>query len=435
MVSRVKKLLNPSNRIESKYGMVMTKSVLMIAYHFPPIRHSSGIQRTLKFATYLRDYGWQPIILSVNPIAYPETGNDQLKDIPKDVPVYRAFALDTVRHLSFKGKYPFFLGNPDRWKTWVPFAIRLGKKIVKKHNPAALWSTYPIPSAHVIGAALKRHSNLPWVADFRDQMIEPGFPPNPIRYAKYEKIEKRTIQESDAAVFTTPGTVRVYTERYPTYSSEKWHLIENGYDEENFARASKRPPSKRNDNEIVLVHAGILYPRERDPTHFFDALSELKQENYFVDKSVQVILRATGHDEYYAPILEEKGISDIVMLAPGIAYEDALTEMMSADGLLLFQAQGCNNQIPAKIYEYMRAQRPLLALTDPIGDTATVTNTANAGIVAPLDRVNDIKSAMQEFIRQIQENSYSVAAMSDVAKYSRQHGAKKLASILDLLTA
>jgi len=94
------------------------KRVLMIAYHYPPLRGSSGIQRTLAFSRYLREYGWQAIVLTAHPRAYPETGEDQLGDVPVDVPVYRAFALDASRHLSVRGAYPKLIALPDRWSSW-----------------------------------------------------------------------------------------------------------------------------------------------------------------------------------------------------------------------------------------------------------------------------------------------------------------------------
>lgn len=86
--------------------MNKNKRLLMVAYHFPPVRVSSGIQRTLKFCTYLREHGWDPLILTIAPRAYEVTSPDQLKEIPDDVIVERAFGLDTSRHLSFRGKYP-----------------------------------------------------------------------------------------------------------------------------------------------------------------------------------------------------------------------------------------------------------------------------------------------------------------------------------------
>ena len=77
--------------------MHKNKRVLIVAYHFPPVKVSSGIQRTLKFCTYLREYGWDPLVLTIAPSAYEMTSYDQLQEIPNDVIVERAFGLDTSR--------------------------------------------------------------------------------------------------------------------------------------------------------------------------------------------------------------------------------------------------------------------------------------------------------------------------------------------------
>lgn len=96
----------------------MVKRVLMIAYHFPPMHGSSGMQRTLRFARYLPDHGWEPIVLAPSPRAYQQTDSGQLADIPQQVRVHRAFALDTARHLTVMGRYPRVLALPDRWVSW-----------------------------------------------------------------------------------------------------------------------------------------------------------------------------------------------------------------------------------------------------------------------------------------------------------------------------
>ena len=94
------------------------KRVLMIAYHFPPLAGSSGIQRTLRFVQHLPAFGWEPSVLTADPRAYERTSDDLDAEVPPEVPVVCAFALDTARHLSVAGRYPGFLARPDRWLTW-----------------------------------------------------------------------------------------------------------------------------------------------------------------------------------------------------------------------------------------------------------------------------------------------------------------------------
>jgi glycosyltransferase involved in cell wall biosynthesis len=158
----------------------------------------------------------------------------------------------------------------------------------------------------------------------------------------------------------------MYAERYPEIPASRWAVIANGYDEENFRRVEQgmvaRPPGQR---PLTLVHSGVLYPSERDPSAFFGALADLKRTGLVSAAQLQIVLRATGQDDYHRRLIETYGVQDLVTLAPVIAYEAALREMLEADGLLLFQGANCDHQIPAKIYEYLRVQRPLLALTNP----------------------------------------------------------------------
>lgn len=153
----------------------MGKRVLLIAYHFPPIRISSGIQRTLKFATYLQAFGWKPTVLTVHPRAYETVSDDQLSEVPGDIVVQRAFAMDTARHLAVRGRYMGSLALPDRWISWLPAAVWDGLRLIREQRPAVIWSTFPIATAHLIGGVLHWATGLPWIADFRDSMTEDDY--------------------------------------------------------------------------------------------------------------------------------------------------------------------------------------------------------------------------------------------------------------------
>lgn len=158
---------------------VAPRRVLMIAYHFPPLAGSSGIQRTLRFAQHLPAHGWEPLVISANPRAYENTSDDLLGEIPPGTIVRRPFALDTARHLAIKGRYPGFMARPDRWVSWRFAGVREGLRMIREFQPQAIWSTYPIATAHLIGHELACRSGLPWVADFRDPMAQEGYPSDP----------------------------------------------------------------------------------------------------------------------------------------------------------------------------------------------------------------------------------------------------------------
>lgn len=410
----------------------MVKRVLMIAYHYPPSRGSSGIQRTLKFSRYLPEFGWEPIVLTAHPRAYPSIAHDQVGEVPDQVPVHRAFALDTSRHLSVMGRYPGMLALPDRWVSWWLGAVPAGLRLIRQYRPDAIWSTYPIATAHLIGLSLQRLTGIPWVADFRDPMTDIDYPPNPFTRRIYRWIEGQAVTQCARAVCTTPGTVAQYANDFPHIPSSRFSLVENGYDEENFTAAGAAATAGAAEGQpFTLIHSGIVYPSERNPIPLFEALAELLRQRVISVANFKLVLRATGHDGYLRELTERYGIEEIVELAPPISYQEALSEMLAADGLLILQASNCNRQVPAKLYEYLRARRPILALTDLAGDTAATLRNAGVDTIAPLDSKQDIMRALPAFLALARQNQAPIATMGKVLASSRKSRTAELASILD----
>ena len=254
------------------------KRLLMVAFHFPPFAGSSGIQRTLRFVQHLPAFGWEPIVLTADPRAYERTSEDLSAEVPAGTVVERAFALDTARHLSFKGRYPGFLARPDRWITWALAAVPAGLKLARRYSPHAMWSTYPIASAHAVGRAIALRSGLPWIADFRDPMAQEGYPADAKVWRSFKNIEEWTIRESAASVFTTPGAARMYRDRYPDAAS-RMHIVENGYDEPTFAAVEEdRTSDPLTPGAVTLLHSGVVYPWERDPSCLLRALRRLADQ-------------------------------------------------------------------------------------------------------------------------------------------------------------
>jgi glycosyltransferase involved in cell wall biosynthesis len=408
------------------------KKVLMVAYHYPPYGGGSGIHRTLKFSRYLSEYGWQPIILTISPHAYPRTEHTE-RSVPPGVLTSRAFALDTARHLSLRGAYPQWMAIPDRWVTWWPTAVGIGANLIRKHQPDVIWSTYPIATAHMIGLALRRLSGLPWVADFRDPMVEKiageDFPRDPMVRKASSWIEDRTVKFCSRAVFTTSGTRAMYANRFSEVPSTRWTVIANGYDEEDFAAAERHVPAALKKKPIILLHSGVLYPFERNPMPFFEALAGLRRSGKISPSSLKVVLRATGHDDDYRFSLRKLGIQDIVSLEPTIPHNDAVREMLNAHGLLIFQAGNSNRQIPAKAYECLRARRPIFAMTDPGGETAALLRTEGVESIVRLDVKDDIARGLLSFLATLDDDRTNVRPPAH--HHSRQARTQELAALLD----
>ncbi len=415
-------------------GALLVKRVLMVAFHFPPQRGSSGIQRTLKFTQHLPGLGWEPLVLTAHRRAHPDTGPEQMGEIAPGLVVRRAFALDTARHLAWRGKYLGWMALPDRWVSWVLGAIPAGMALVRRYRPALIWSTYPIASAHLVGLALRRLTGLPWVADLRDPMIDDSHPSGRLKRAVTGWIEAQTLRHCSRAVCTTPGAVRAYQERYPALPPGRLCLIENGYDEQAFAAAETQAAAAAH-GPLTLLHSGIVYPSERDPRPLFAALAALRARGRIAAGSFRLVLRAAVHEAWLAQLAAEHGVEDLVEIVPPLPYRAALAEMLGAGALLVLQAANCNAQVPAKLYEYLRARRPLLALTDADGDTARLLRQAGIDTIGPLDDASGIVTALERFLDLVAAGKAPLAPERVVRAQERRARTLQLAALFDAVVA
>jgi len=412
------------------------RRVLLIAFHFPPFKGSSGLERTLAFCRHLRASGWQPTVLSASPRAYPAVSNERIGDIPADVGVERAFALDTSRHLAIRGAYPSWAALPDRWISWVVGALPAVLRRVRRERPSAIWSTYPIATAHIIGWGLHRLTKLPWIADFRDPMVEydarkrAWAPANAaVRKARLW-IEKRCAEHAAGVVFCTHGALEIFIERHPGFHRERAVVIPNGFDESAFAGLSPMrddcPPGV-----VKLLHSGVLYPGpDRDPGAFLRGVRSFLDARPDWSDRLRIVLRATGFDSTYAPVIASLGLERVVELAPPLPYRQALSEMLGADALLVFQGYTSNPAIPAKAYEYLRARRPILALLDSAGDTAKLLRDARVGTILPIEDSDEISRALGAFLEGVTNGTHPVLGEAQAAAYERSIGAQRLAELL-----
>jgi hypothetical protein len=250
-------------------------------------------------------------------------------------------------------------------------AVPAGEKLIEQYHPEVIWSTYPIATAHLIALRLHRRTGIPLVADFRDPMAQEGYPADPRTHRMFLDIERDLVRDASRLVFVTPSARELYRERYPATPDERFALIENGYDEESFAAAERgldRTPL--NPGCFTLLHSGIVYPSERDPTALFAALGRMRGDGRIRADRFRIRFRAPVHDDLLRRLAEASGSADVVEILPAMPYGEALNEMLRADGLLLMQGANCNEQIPAKLYEYFRARRPILGLADPAATAA-----------------------------------------------------------------
>ena len=405
--------------------------VLMIAYHYPPFSGSSGIQRALRFSQDLPVFNWQPSVLSAHPRAFERASDDLLNDVPAGVDVQRAFALDASRHLSVFKRYPGWIARPDRWISWLFGALVTGFRMIRQHRPNIIWSTYPIATAHLIGYWLSRLSGIPWVADFRDPMAHVGYPPDKATWDSYLSVEQKVFAQASRVVFTTPGAARLYAQRYMP-QAHRIRIIENGYDEASFSNLAL-PTSQPalNPGKFTLLHSGIVYPEWRDPKELFAALRRLIDTGAIDSDSIRVRFRASGHPDFLTSLVASHNLNDLVQILPPVGYRTALAEMCAADGLLVLQSDDCNDQIPAKVYEYLRAQKPILGICGDAGDTADVLRQAGFKHLAPLEQSQRIGNALVNFLHDIRNGATPSSNRKFVESASRRAKAGALADLFN----
>lgn len=408
----------------------IVRTVLLVAYHFPPLFGSSGLQRTLRFAQYLPEFGWTPIVLTVRPAAYEETDESLVAQIPAGCEIVRTRCLDARRHLSIRGRYPAFAALPDRWASWRLWAVPTGLHLTHKRGVQAIWSTYPIATAHKVGASLAKRTGLPWIADFRDPMAQDGYPTDRRRWQAFKRIEESAAARAARLVFVSPSALDTYRDRYPATPAEHFVLIENGFDQGTFDDYTDAETT-RSEGPPMLLHSGIVYPKERDPRALFEALGRLYTDRCIRPGDFVIRFRAPVHEDLLLELARQQRVEAFVEIRPPIPYGDALREMLAADALLVMQAASCNQQTPAKLYEYLRAGRPILGLTDPEGDTGRALRNLGYPFVTELESAAAIEKALPTFIQALVDGTLPTASPAEVQRFSRRALTGRLASLLD----
>ena len=341
----------------------------------------------------------------------------------------RALALDTARHLSIKGKYLQTLALPDRWSTWWFSAVLSGLREIRRQQPQLIWSTYPITTAHLIGRTLARLSGLPWVADFRDPMINGDYPSDPMQRRVWQWLERGVMKDAARCVFTTERAAQTYRDRYPHWAY-KCTVVENGYDEDAF---QGNEPLREGvaEGQLLLLHSGIMYPRDRDPSPFFAVIRQLLDQGLVNRDRLKVRFRAPKHAHEVMALAEQHGLQGVVEVAPPIPYRQAIAEMMGADLLLVFQGSHFNAQIPAKIYEYLRTGQPIFALVDPAGDTASQLRQFQGLTLCDIRDEQDIAQGLQAWLSGKEGHLAARANRQAAQVFSRSAQAGELSALMD----
>ncbi|MFT3804571.1 MAG: polysaccharide deacetylase family protein [Burkholderiaceae bacterium] len=410
----------------------MQRTAFLIALHSPPHSSSSGAQRTLHLARELVKQGWRPVIITVPPFTLSEEVDRSVEPID-EFDTERIFAFNTAKHFAIFRRYPSWLAIPDWYWTWPLFFRLRMARLMKRYRPELIWSTQPVPSAHVIATHIKRTSDLPWVADFRDPLVYGDGSVDGMLEKRRAALEREVALNADHITFASPSARKNFLVRHPEAEARS-SVILNGYDPSLFSHNSGcQERSHEGRVKFRLVHSGHVYADIRNPTGLLQALQLIKHDQSDIYRSIEVIFRGSGSDEWLQDLIARHEVEPTVQVLPSLSREAAVQEMEQADCLIVLQRSGANAQIPAKIYEYACSGRPILGLVDPAGDSAAALGDMGYSAICSPDDPAAIRDLIVSFVSDAQRSLpiWYVADEQTLARFTRQAGSRQFCSLFE----
>ena len=423
------------------------KKVLIVAY-FPP--HPQASPRILGLAKYLPEFGWQPIILTApvgdnldSQFRVIETGYHDVLGFWKKLlglnPKYeltRTRVKDGIGITSKNFIFDFFLAfcaaiitYPDSDRGWKLFAVKAGSELLQNEDIDAIISSSSPVTSHLIAKGLKRKHKIPWVADFRDLWTQNhNYGYGPLRRLIDKRLELKTLLPADALVTVS----QPWAEKLRVFNNGKAaYVITNGFDPEKMSKEQLDLTSK-----FTITYTGNIYPGKQDPSKLFAALKDLISDR--LRDPNEVAVRFYGSKiEWLDKEVERYGLSSVVKQYGFEPKQIALEKQRESQLLLLLNWEDPQEQgvYPGKVFEYLAAQRPIIA-TGGFGNDVIerLLDETTAGIYCKT--VEGIKSILRELYSEYKlkgKITYN-GDMAKINKYSHREMARKFAEVLDSLT-
>jgi len=399
-------------------------------------------------AKYLSEYGWSPVILTaalpaeperrfeVVQTAYPggatsqwkqKLGLDKAKGFQEQIGITPASRKGKVSIINkFVNIARAIVAYPDDEKTWYPFAVSEGHKLIKSGQFDAIISSAGPYTCHLIAKELKARHGLPWIADFRDLWTQNHYYSyGSLRLLFERRLELKTLGVADALVTVSePLAQKLKT----LHRNKRVSVINNGFDIDDVDTA---PLTK----QLTITYTGQLYQGKRDPALLFQAVSALIAAGAI--NASQIRIRFFGDAPFW---LEQEimqyGLSEVVSLHSNVPRDVALYKQRESHALLLLNWDDPSEQgvYTGKVFEYLAAKRPILALGGPSGVVKELLNETNAGV--HINALDDLKDLLLFWYKEFKQNS-SVNYHGNwdaIEKYSHREMARKFAHLLDQFT-
>lgn len=429
------------------------KKVLIITYYWIP-SGGAGVQRWVKFAKYLRDFGWEPIIYTPENPEFPSIDNSFEKDISSDIQVIKTKIWEpynVYRNLMGKKDQPinagfisenkkqgwkdklsiWIRGNfliPDPRRFWIKPSIKFLTDYLKKNPVDAVITTGPPHSMHMIGLGLKKKFfAIPWVADFRDPWTNIDF----YKDLKLNVISDKIQHSKEKKVVTTADLVMVVSngmkEEFKTLKPKNIQVIPNGYDDSDIQNVNVAL-----DKKFTISHIGTLNSA-RNPQTLWKVLSQICAEDAEFKADLQIQL--VGKVDF--SVLEDIKQSDLTENLQKIDYlshSEAIATQQSSQVLLLLINNTGNAKgiLTGKFYEYLAAKRPILAVGPTDGDAAAVLNETGAGVMVGFKEEKATEQAILDFYNRYKSGNLQFEPNS-VELFSRRSLTEELSKLLNSL--
>jgi glycosyltransferase involved in cell wall biosynthesis len=373
------------------------RRVLMVAYHFPPLA-TGGVRRTLEFVRHLPEYGWQPLVLTIDPrTSHYKSDPASLSSIPEGLVVVRTPTCEPLwafRNLPrcHMGRLIDLLMPVDRSVTWVGTAVRAGLRMIEEFDPEVIYSSSSPYSAHLIAWRLHQLTKIPWVADWRDLWTQciAWQGPTLLHLCFHRWLERLWWQAAAVTVTHSLGHRCLIQRDLPTLPGNRLEAVLMGYDPGEFETIKAKKYEK-----FTILYVGTFYgvpvlspqsgvarirswlvdhfldPRgiryltqDSSPLYFLRALRQVLDARPELSERIQVHFlgfpRAGNVDA-----VKQLGLEDVVQHVGQVPFGEAVGCMKGAHILLLVMLpseEGRSDFVPSKVPEYIGAQRPILAM-------------------------------------------------------------------------
>jgi glycosyltransferase involved in cell wall biosynthesis len=426
-------------------GQKVRSRILIISYLFPPAG-GIGVQRALSLARYLPNSGFEVHVLRASNAAAPVFDPALCQRVPASVQVHGSFTPEApfwLRHtvwnwLSRKKKaspkpatqvsMPSTsppatsksgglkslatrmirrILSPEPEVLWYPFALRAASHVVRQYGIDTVMVTAPPFSAFLVGNALKRRfPHLKYVADFRDEWL--SFYIKDFEYQSGEharrratEIERATVESADLVVAVATTSLKEIRGRYPELPGSKFLCISNGFDPEAFSGFDPRPNTEKN---LIVTHVGTAY-KTSSPQFYLDAVDALPDD---VRNRIETRFIGRITDAERQQFENRKSNTRLLGFMP---QTEALRSMEDTDCLLVTMTNDIS--LPGKLYEYMAARKPVVALSPKGGEVDRFIQETGAGWCMDYRDQEGIRSLLMRLCRQKAETGSCEKRIAD----------------------